>query len=222
MPPAIKRSDSTLSRSPKRHRPETSTPLKQEDVDSPPHNENAQEEEADKVQILHTIRREDAQQLLRCIIEPLREGNMPMASLASLITLPFLMVLPREDKARIVLWAKFKRLKEVTQWEMGISEDVQEHHWYEALSDNPTDGEWKRIEKWLLENPICAIMTDLRQFKEAMQYQADRVFMKDFLLETLMQKLETMSAAQDTANIQLRKDIEMLRGAVNKTCGDTK
>ncbi|KAM0453317.1 hypothetical protein ACHAO4_004909 [Trichoderma viride] len=126
MPPAIKRSGSTLRRSPKRHRSNTSTPLKQEEFNTSHHNENAQGEEADEEQILHTVRREDAQQLFRCIIEPLREGNMPLASLASLITLPHLVVLPREDKTRILLWARFLHLKEVTQWGMGISEDVQE------------------------------------------------------------------------------------------------
>lgn len=95
---------------------------------------------------------------------------MPLASLASLITLPHLVVLPREDKTRILLWARFLHLKEVTQWGMGISEDVQEYNWYEAVSDNPTDAEWKRVEKWLLENPTCAIIKDLRQFKEVMRY----------------------------------------------------
>ncbi|KAM0523827.1 hypothetical protein ACHAPE_001079 [Trichoderma viride] len=225
MPRAVKRSGSTLRRSPKRHQSEALMLVKQEQEEFTPslHNENAQEEEeTEEEQILHTVKREDAQQLLRCIIEPLREGNMPIASLASLVTLPLLTVLPPDDKARIMVWAEFKQLKEVTQWQIGISEDVQEFHWYEARYDNPTEPEWKGIEKYLLENPTCPMIGDLRRFKEAMRYQADQLFQKDFLLDVLMHKLEQMPATQETTNVQLRKDIQVLREAVNRSCGFTR
>lgn len=221
MSPAVKRSGSAPSRSPKRHQPKASTLPKPEEFSSSPHSKKTHEQEANEGQVLHTVSREEAQQVLRSIIKSLREGIMPMASLASLVTRPHLMVLPRDDKARIMVWAKFQKHEYITQWGIDIDRDIQKCHFRENQYASAVDAEWKRIEKWLLEHPTCAIIKDLCQLKEEMQYQASQLSEKDSLLEDLMQKLEKMPAAQEGTNTQLRKDIQNLREAVNKARGLT-
>ncbi|KAL7892114.1 hypothetical protein HDV63DRAFT_413502 [Trichoderma sp. SZMC 28014] len=199
MSPAAKRSGSTLRRWPKRHRPEASTPSEPEESDPSTHNKNTHEKEANEGQVWHTVSREEAQQVLRGIITPLREGIMPMASLASLVTRPHLMVLTRDDKMRIMVWAKFQKLEHITQWRIDIDSDIHKCYLRENRYVCAIDAEWKSIEKWLLENPTCAIIKDLCQLKEAMQHQASQLSEKDSILKDLMQKLEKMQATFNCA-----------------------
>jgi hypothetical protein len=68
---------------------------------------------------------------------------------------------------------------------------------------------------------MYAIIGSLRQFKTCDTILSESNLRDGFPPEVLMQKLERVPATQQRTNIQLCKDIEVLRKAVNKAYGPT-
>lgn len=109
MPQSDKRNGSTLTRSPKRNQPIPSTPYKQGELNSSPHNENTQGGGTYSLRVVHTVSREETQKMLQGIIKPLREGIMPTTGFESLVTLPYLTLLSPSWSCVIETWTDANR-----------------------------------------------------------------------------------------------------------------
>ncbi|EHK39442.1 uncharacterized protein TrAtP1_007085 [Trichoderma atroviride] len=132
-----------------------------------------------KVEVSRTVTRQEAQQVLQSIIEPLRELETPESSLFDHLTLPRLKVLPVGDKRLILWWIKDIKPEIFAEWRKETEQDIEQYQWTETVkgklpetwADHPADTVFKRIEERAKTDPDPSNIKDLVLLKEIFKDQ---------------------------------------------------
>lgn len=127
-----------------------------------------------KVQVPRTITRQEAEQALESIIEPLRELETPGNSLLKHLTLPRLKVLSVHDKRLALLWLNNTNPELFLKWKKETQEDLEQYRWTETVerklpetpTNDPASTIFKRMEERAKEDPNPSSLKDLALLKE--------------------------------------------------------
>ncbi|KAM0523815.1 hypothetical protein ACHAPE_001067 [Trichoderma viride] len=175
-----------------------------------------------KVKVSHTITRQEAQQALQSIIEPLRELDTPESSLFDHLTLPRLKVLPVGDKRSILWWIKDIDPEIFAEWRRETEQDIEQYQWTETVkgtlpetwTDHPADTVFRRIEERAKTDPDPSSIKDLALLKEIFKDQErhgmDPIFSQK--MSQWMLRMEHKADEQAAAIDRLLKKLDLVDG----------
>ncbi|KAM0485502.1 hypothetical protein ACHAPX_001489 [Trichoderma viride] len=173
-----------------------------------------------EVQVRRTITRQEAEQALESIIEPLRELETPKNSLLKHLTLPRLKVLSVHDKRLALLWLNNTNPELFLEWKKETQEDLEQYRRTEtvkrklpqARTGDPAGTVFKRIEERARKDPNPSSLKDLALLKEIFKDKEncgiDPAFYQK--MTQWMSRIEHKADEQAAASAKVLKKLEKL------------
>ncbi|PNP48588.1 hypothetical protein TGAMA5MH_00278 [Trichoderma gamsii] len=173
-----------------------------------------------KVQVPRTITREEAEQALQSIIEPLKKLEIPESSLLRHLTLPRLKVLSVHDKTLVLLWMNNTNPELFSEWKKETQQDLEQYRWTETVertlpetqTSDAAETAFKRMEERAKTGPDSSSLDDLALLKKIFEHQERRGIDPAFYQKTSqwMSRIEHRVGEQAAASAKVLKMIDKL------------